>query len=183
MRSAVPELVVTLCCLAALAPAGTLAAGEDPAAVTGALERIGRTLDSLVALQRTNLLLQRILLEERRIEPLSDELRRARDEARSFDDEATALKAERERLEESLVEAVRGGREEEAAALREQQGMIDRIVEMHAARVESSRARIQQIELDLDRARRSIRILDERLEKAIDDALEPAPANGRGGPP
>jgi flagellar biosynthesis chaperone FliJ len=143
----------------------------EVARVGDSLEQVSRALESLVVLQKTNLLLQQLAMEERRVAPLDRELRDARDHARYEADELTRTTAYRDEVKQRADEALRSGVDPDRD-LREVMSQMEREVELQEQQLATTERRIQELENELSRARRALLILEERVTEAL-EALGP----------
>ncbi len=148
---------------------------DELAALRGEVVRLNRSLelihdrlDDLVTLQRTQLLIQRIGIEEQRVAPFSRELRDARSEKRHQEEEMTRLESYRDEVRDGLAELVRSGTDQEGSGYRDELAHTERMLEMQTDQMRTTDSRIAQLESDLDRARRSIEILEEKLIEAFE---------------
>ncbi len=148
---------------------------DEIAALRGEIVRLNRSLelihdrlDDLVTLQRTQLLIQRIGIEEQRVAPFSRELRDAKSDKRGQEEEMTRLESYRDEVRDGLAELARSGSDQETSGYRDELAHTERMLEMHTDQMRTTDGRIAQLESDLDRARRSIEILEEKLIEAFE---------------
>ena len=149
-----------------------VAKAPDPDRIGRSLERIADSLEVLARQQKTVSLIQRAELEEQRLAPLREELDQARGEVRRNEQVAAQMDRIREDLETRLGEAQRAGNEEDLRSLRDEKRQLERAVEVQKPSSESAQNRVRELELELDKARRALRGLEERIRDAIDKSLE-----------
>jgi chromosome segregation ATPase len=137
------------------------------AGINRSLETISAALASLLEQHETIVLLRRIDIEERRLSPLGEQLRRVRDEAESRKEEISRLEAMIEEAEERLSEAIRSGSEADREALQQEKKQIESILQLQEEQLAGLDLRIREAEDDLARGRRAIRILDEQLQERL----------------
>lgn len=139
----------------------------EVAKVSRSLEKVSRALETLVQLQRTNLLMQRLEIEERRISPLASELRSSKSKLRNQEEELARITNYGDEIEQQLDEVAGSGVEEEFA-LKEQKRQLQREIELQTENIALTYRRIQELENDLSRARRTLEILDEQMTEALE---------------
>jgi chromosome segregation ATPase len=138
---------------------------REMAGVRRSLDHIGELLERLLAGQETDLLLRRIALKERRLDPVLDELTRLR---RDHDD-AEAEKGQMLAYLESLADEVTRGQlsGEDVAALQSEREQVENIVAAQEETLRSLETRIAEIENEVADARDDIEILEEILEERV----------------
>jgi chromosome segregation ATPase len=174
-RECAPALLATL-----LLATPVLGDSEDPAPASGesvallaremagvrrSLDRIGELLERLLAGQEADLLLRRIALKERRLDPVLDELARLR---RDLDD-AEAEKGQMLTYLESLADEVTRGQlsGEDVATLQSEREQVENLVASHEATLRSLETRIADLENEVADERDEIEILEEILEERL----------------
>ena len=85
--------------------------GTEVARVSRSLEQVSRALDTLVQLQKTNLLMQRLVMEERRISPLASDLRSAKSNLRHQEEELARENAYMEEVADRVSDLAGSGGE------------------------------------------------------------------------
>ena len=137
----VPVLVLFAC--------GMLAAQAEPAPEVPAdrtsLERIASSLEALVSLQRTTLLLQQVALEERRIAPLKNDLRNAKSRVESHNEELERMKSYLQQIDDQISELVRTGTEPDNA-LRSERTQVEDYLRIEGAQRDAAERRIMELE-------------------------------------
>jgi chromosome segregation ATPase len=166
------SLLVVLGATGAMGQARTAADNAHPAAdeTAGALLRISESLrdigESLRAIrvdQRALLLARRVEIAERRLVPLQDEFRESRSEVLSLKEEVEHLTSLLESTEDAIETKLREGADPSRIPEREEQRQIELAMETMKSRLERAESRVIERENDLQRARREVEILDERL--------------------
>ena len=146
-------------------PAGAAEIPGQLAALNDKFDRLLEAMDLFRQNQETDLLIRRIELEQRRIAPLDNELRKAQAEARETEQQIEQgeqmLEEEREGLRD-LVDA------DEQEVMREQLDEWQRHLERERGRLESIHDRVRRLEDDLSDARETIDDLDARLLERLD---------------
>lgn len=132
------------------------------------LARVSGTLEALLANQRVEVLIRRIELAERRLEPLAGRVDDERSWVSGLEREIGELEAMKVSFEEARERAVREGRipdESDEDAIRHIS------VELGQRSLELDKHRALELEAsqDLERERRRVTILDERLEEILDE--------------
>lgn len=150
---------------------GQSSATEPSSAVIGEeLRGIREALDRLVALQRrsegyqeTELILKRLDLWVRRLEPLERMLSSAEAELRAGEEQLQMLERMRAEQEKLLEEEIRQGVDLPRSEARRELQDIERSRVGVEERTKATRMRMQQYENDLAAGQKKIAILDDRL--------------------
>jgi hypothetical protein len=142
------------------------------------LRRVGAALEKLIELQESQslmgLVLKRIELLERRLDPLNRQLLDAEAEYRSLADNLVSLERMQEQHEAALAEEIRSGTDSPRSDTRLVLADIRRTQETNLERQKAARARQQQLEDDLSAQRREIEALDETFLEMFEEAAKPA---------
>lgn len=137
----------------------------EPLEVT--VDRIAASLDALVRLERLSVTMQRLEIEDRRLAPLRGEVEREQRQLRLDREDLAQLEGVIAPLDDQLALAVREGRTEEAADLREEKARLEAALEMRRGTVAAGESRVQELQIDYDRARRRLDELSARLDEAF----------------
>lgn len=141
--------------------------GVPEAASTREIERVARALEALVRVERAQLAVLRLSLEEQRISPLNDELRRVRGDLRDGAEEIAQWNAMREQQERAASEATRAGRSEEASELRAMIEQADEMIRSREDRLRGLERRIFELQDEIERARKGLAALEGKLEDLL----------------
>ena len=132
------------------------------------LDHIAHALQTVLGNQKVDLLIKRIELDERRLSPLGEELRRARDSVRAEQEEIAQMEGIQEQLQRQIDEAVRVGADPRSVEERQQQNHLETMIEVGRERLEAAERRVIDLENDVARGRDRIAILDEQLQELLD---------------
>ncbi len=132
------------------------------------LSDVARSLRELLHDQKIQVVIRRIELEERRQAPLGSELRSARSDVRSQQDELVRMEGILENIRQEIDDAVRDGADPQTAPQRIEIREFERMIEVERDRLPAAEARVIDLENDAARGRDRITILDEQLQELLD---------------
>ena len=151
------------------------ASAPQAAALAGRLDElsenlgeIARSLRALLDNQDKLLLLRRIELAERRLEPLGSEVRRAASAVRNHEEEIAHIEQVRESFEREIDEAVRSGADPQQLSQRGELQNLESMIALQQQLLENARRSVIEAENDLARGRNEIAILDEQLQELLE---------------
>jgi len=149
--------------------------GDETARLVEEVAGLHRSLDKLVVMleqviyqQQVDLMLKRIELKERRLDPMASHLRSLQ---REYDDRKSELKHYQEMLElekDVISDEVREGTDRPDSGSRNQVKELERILTVETARIEDLERRMRQLEDDLAEGREEILVLDEQLREMLE---------------
>lgn len=163
-------------CLVVLTIAATPARAQDAsgqlaeniAGINRSLERMVAMLETLIDNQRVDILLKRIELKERRLEPLESELRRTERAITDVEARIKRLNEEKEELDDAIADDVRAGTDSEDSESRRMKMQLERVIETENARTEDMRRQVNRLEDQLADGREELAILDEQLQALLE---------------
>jgi hypothetical protein len=164
-------LVITLSGAAVYAQQSAL---DPPAEVDGIerlnthLEDIARSLREMLSNQQLLLTMRQIELMERRLEPLEDEHRRAREDVRATNEQIAQMVGIAKSFREQIDRAVRGGADPLQVPERSELEHIDTMLELQREQLAAAERRVIEADNDVARERRRIEILDDKLEELFE---------------
>ena len=172
-------LARSLVLLAALGAANGVATAQTDAPPVPAADRtmhqierhladIATTLRELRTEQRVMREIRRLELAERRLQPLRDELRQAKGDARSRTDELNQIEPIVDELREHLRRAVAQGADPETAPGRADVDHYEVQLEVARTALENAENRAIEVEGELEHGRR----VTDRLEATLNDLLK-----------
>jgi hypothetical protein len=149
--------------------------GDETARLVDEVAGLNRSLEKLVVMlervmyqQEVDLMLNRIELRERRLEPMASHLRSLQ---REYDDRKSDLKHIQEMLaleEERISDEIREGTDRPDSGTRNQVKELERVLTVETARIEDLQRRMRQLEDDLAEGREEVLILDEQLRELLE---------------
>jgi predicted nucleic acid-binding Zn-ribbon protein len=142
---------------------------REVAGLGDSLDRLVVLLERVTEQQRIDLLLRRIELEERRLIPVSSDLRSLEGD---YENQKTLVKRYQEMLaqmEDELSEEIRRGVDRPDSEPRQMIPGIERELQIEIGRIEDLERRIRRLEDELAEGRREIAILDEQLRELLDE--------------
>jgi len=152
------------------APAGdeTARLVDEVAGLNRSLEKLVVMLEQVMYQQQVDLMLKRIELKERRLEPMASHLRSLQ---REYDDRKSELKHFQEMIErekERISDEIREGTDRPDSASRNNVEELERVLTVETARVEELERRMRRLEDDLAEGREEILVLDEQLREMLE---------------
>jgi hypothetical protein len=140
---------------------------EEVAGLNRSLERLVVLLEGSLANQQVDLLLKRIDLKERRLAPLSAELREAEKSAVRAASEIRRIEEMRDQQERQISRDVREGNDRPDTDARRMMQKIEATFEYQSSRAEDEQARARRLEDELAEGREEIIILEELLQELL----------------
>jgi chromosome segregation ATPase len=160
-------LLILAAALPARAQDDTARLVEEVAGLNRSLDRMAGMLETLIGNQHVEILLKRIELKERRLEPLESELLRAERAQTDLEARVKRMQEELEQTEDAIADEVRAGSDTPDSESRRMKMQIERVLEVESSRVDDMRRRAQQLENQLASGRDEILILDEQLQELL----------------
>jgi len=168
-------LLVTTPLVEAQAAPGTRSPSGDMSRLVDEVAGLNRSLDKLAVMleqmmfqQEVDLVLKRIELKERRLEPMAGHLRSLQ---REYDDRKTEIKHYQEMLEQArnqVSEEIRQGRDLVADSEASQiAAEMERALLVETGRIEGLERRMRELEDALAEGREEVLILDEQLREMM----------------
>lgn len=153
----------------AQSPAGDMSRlVEEVAGLNRSLDRLAVMLEQVMFQQEVDLVLKRLELKERRLEPMAGHLRSLQ---REYDDRKTEIKHYQEMLEgarDKVSEEIRQGRDLVAESDAAQVVIeMERALTIETARLEGIERRMRELEDALAEGREEVLILDEQLREMM----------------
>jgi chromosome segregation ATPase len=149
-------------------------AGDETARLVDEVAGLNRSLEKLVVMleqvmfqQQVDLMLKRIELKERRLEPMASHLRSLQ---REYDDRKSELKHLQETLEleeDRISDEIREGTDRPDSASRTMVKELERVLAVETARIEDLERRMRRLEDDLAEGREEVLVLDEQLQEML----------------
>ncbi len=147
---------------------------DDSASLALEVRQIREALDTLVELQltrdRTDLVLKRLELHERRLDPLAQRLVMAETEYRKVVDNLQSLERLKEQDEKMIEDAIKEGNEEDRASIRLMLDNIERTMEQDGEREDAALLRVRELEDEIADRQRDIEILDEIFATFLEES-------------
>jgi flagellar biosynthesis chaperone FliJ len=177
MRIAVRSILLgSLLALIPAAPA-TAQTATDPApklvkevaALRKTLEEAVALLDRALAHQRTELLLKRLDLKERRVVPLESELRSARDALDASGNEVEQFEQMLDEAEQQISEEIRDGADRENSESRVLKQNLEQALAHVRRNLESDEDRVRRLEDELAERLEEIEILEDSLQERLEN--------------
>jgi chromosome segregation ATPase len=151
------------------------AAGDPTARLVQEVAGLNRSLDHMVAMleqvirnQSVDLLLKRIEIKERRLAPMSSDLRSMEAEYGNRKTEIKRLREFIKQQEEVLDDELRQGIDPDDSEARLYLDDLNREIKVEGTRLEELSMRIRRLQDDIAEEREEIEILDEQLSELID---------------
>jgi len=141
---------------------------EDVAGIHRALDRLVGLLETMQANQRIDIVLKRIALRERRLEPLEDRLKTAESTALSLGGEISRLETMVEQQEEVLGDEIRRGLDQPSSGTRRGLDELRMILRIQSDELDEAESRVRGLEDAMARGRDEIAILDEMLLEMLE---------------
>jgi hypothetical protein len=145
------------------------AIGRELAGIRTALERLASGEEADRRQRDVDLVIRRIELGIKRLEPIERQLSYAEAELRGEEDGLASLERMREQHEANLAEEIRQNVDAPRSETRRVLDDIERSAVGYETRIKAARQRIQQHENDLALGRKQIAILDERLMELLEE--------------
>jgi len=171
MRQARIVGFLTICFLAA-APV----VGNDPAVgpeIAKDIRGIRTTLDSIAATQqkqfRTDLILKRLELQERRLDPLAQRLAGAEIEYQNIVDTLDSLQRMKDQIEARLQEEIQQGADTTRSETRLRLDEVGRSIEVNTEREREALLRVREAEDRMTGLLEKIEILDDMFEQLLEE--------------
>jgi chromosome segregation ATPase len=151
------------------APAGdeTARLVDEVAGLNRSLERLVVMLEQVMYQQQVDLVLKRIAMKERRLDPMASHLRSLQ---REYDDRKSDFKQFQEMIElekDMISDEIREGTDRPGSGSRNQVKELERVLTVEAARLEELERRMRALEDDLAEGREEIEVLDEQLQEML----------------
>jgi len=140
---------------------------EEVAGVNRSLDRLVGLLVTMLEQQKTDLLLKRIEMKERRVLPLEQEMRRARNTASNIGVEIDRMQAMIDDAESSQRKALRDGREREGKELDQMITQLSLNYDVEVASRDEHERRARDLEDQIALHRRDIEVLDDLLMEQL----------------
>jgi predicted RNase H-like nuclease (RuvC/YqgF family) len=142
---------------------------DEVAGLNRSLDRLAAMLEQMMFQQEVDLLLKRIELKERRLEPMAGHLRSLQ---REYDGRKTEIKHYQEMLEQAerdVSDELRQGRGDMVEESEAQQMVkeLERALTVETAAIEGLERRIRELEDALAEGREEVLILDEQLREMM----------------
>ena len=140
---------------------------DEVSGLNHSLERLVTLVDTLVAQQETDILLKRIDMKSRRLIPLEEALRAAREDLTETDADLVKVTADVDRLESTLRDHTRDGKEGMAEMFRQallQERPRLEALETRRAQIES---RVRDLEAQIARHQGDLDDLDDLLAERL----------------
>lgn len=140
---------------------------EEMSGVNRSLDQLVRLMESILEQQKTDLLLKRIEMKERRVSPLEAEMRNARNTASGISTEIERLQAMLDEWESAHRRAVRDGKEAVAAEQLEMINQVRSNLEIEILSRDDFERRARDLEDEIALHRRVIEVLDDMLAEKL----------------
>jgi hypothetical protein len=173
-RRGLSGLLCWVCCVSFVTTVASQEAGgqremaEELAGIRVSLDRLVTLMETHVRHQRVDLLIRRITLRERRIDPLQGRLREAEQTQRAREEGLERLRAMILGEEAALDEAVRTGHAERETEVRRLLEELDGVTRVEQPLVDAGLLRVRQLEDQIAEEREEIQILDELLLEELE---------------
>ena len=141
---------------------------KEVEALRKTVEEAVTLLDRALAHQRTEILLKRLDLKERRVVPLESELRRAHDGLAASRNELERFEQMLEETEQRISEEIRSGVDPEESENRILKGDLEQALVHVRGSVESDEDRVRRLEDELAERLEEIEILEDSLQERLD---------------
>jgi len=162
------SLIVATPAIAQTPPDPAASLVKEVEALRKTVEEAVTLLDRALAHQRTEILLKRLDLKERRVVPLESELRHARDGQAASRNELERFEQMIEEIEQRISEEIRSGVDPEESENRIMKGDLEQALAHVRRNVESDEDRVRRLEDELAERLEEIEILEDSLQERLD---------------